>query len=147
MVYSFKVLAHVEDIETALAEMARVTRPGGYVLAEFYNPRSLRYLVKSLKPPTAISRATNDEAVYTRYDAWPSIRATCPRISERETSRGVRIVTPVARRPQCARSGAAFRAAENRLADAPCAATLVAFVIADSPRVANPATLGPWDEF
>src|SRR5262245_24014448 len=35
---SFKVLAHVPEIEKALAEMARVTRPGGVVLAEFYNP-------------------------------------------------------------------------------------------------------------
>jgi len=33
--YSFKVLAHVEAISTALAEMARVVRPGGHVLAEF----------------------------------------------------------------------------------------------------------------
>src|SRR5688572_17309915 len=69
VVCSFKVLAHVEDIETALSEMARVTRPGGHVLAEFYNTRSLRYLVKRLKPPTAISEANDDEAVFTRYDS------------------------------------------------------------------------------
>ena len=43
---SFKVLAHVREIETALSEMARVTRPGGHVIAEFYNPLSLRGLVK-----------------------------------------------------------------------------------------------------
>src|SRR6185369_5071326 len=35
--YSFKVLAHIPDIEGALREMARVVRPGGWVLAEFYN--------------------------------------------------------------------------------------------------------------
>src|SRR5690606_39017711 len=39
---SFKVLAHVPDIGRALAEMARVTRPSGVILAEFYNPWSLR---------------------------------------------------------------------------------------------------------
>src|SRR5215208_6611178 len=39
---SFKVLAHIEAIERALSEMIRVTRPGGVVLAEFYNPLSLR---------------------------------------------------------------------------------------------------------
>src|ERR1043166_8566964 len=39
---SFKVLAHVPDIGKALAEMARVTRPGGVILAEFYNPWGLR---------------------------------------------------------------------------------------------------------
>src|SRR5262245_38691201 len=41
VVCSFKVLAHVRDVRRALAEMARVTRPRGVVLAEFYNPRSL----------------------------------------------------------------------------------------------------------
>ena len=53
--YSFKVLAHIPDIAGALREMARVVRPGGYVIAEFYNARSLRRLVKALKPPTAVS--------------------------------------------------------------------------------------------
>ena len=51
-----------------MREMARVVRPGGYVLAEFYNARSLRRLVKALKPPTAVSEQTHDEHVYTRYD-------------------------------------------------------------------------------
>jgi SAM-dependent methyltransferase len=41
---SFKVLAHIPDIERALSEMARVTRPGGHVIAEFYNP------CKTLRP-------------------------------------------------------------------------------------------------
>jgi ubiquinone/menaquinone biosynthesis C-methylase UbiE len=48
VVYSVKVLAHVQDIRGALREMTRVLRPGGWLLAEFYNPRSLRYLVKRL---------------------------------------------------------------------------------------------------
>jgi ubiquinone/menaquinone biosynthesis C-methylase UbiE len=68
VVYSFKVLAHVEHIQAAIAELARVTRRGGYLLLEFYNPLSLRWLVKALKPATAISHKTTDEAVYTRYD-------------------------------------------------------------------------------
>ncbi len=44
LVYSFKVLAHVPEIREALTEMARVCAPGGVVLAEFYNPHSVRYL-------------------------------------------------------------------------------------------------------
>src|SRR5204863_490793 len=46
LVYSFKVLAHVPHLEEALREMARVVRPGGTLLLEFYNPWSLRYLGK-----------------------------------------------------------------------------------------------------
>src|SRR3954465_13744416 len=53
--YSFNVLAHIPDIQGALREMARVVRPGGWVLAEFYNARSLRRLVKAIKPPSAVS--------------------------------------------------------------------------------------------
>ena len=55
LVYSFKVLAHVEPIEQALAELARVVRPGGHLLLEFYNPWSLRYLAKRLGGPARIA--------------------------------------------------------------------------------------------
>ena len=63
----------------ALAELARVVRPGGHVLAEFYNPWSLRDLVKRLKradarsrgaPPTRRStRATTRSPTCARYPA------------------------------------------------------------------------------
>src|SRR5262249_23179944 len=66
---SFKVLAHVADIERALSEMTRVTRPGGVVLAEFYNPISLRGLLKRLGPARAISARTDEDAVFTRFDS------------------------------------------------------------------------------
>jgi ubiquinone/menaquinone biosynthesis C-methylase UbiE len=76
--YSFKVLAHIPDIAKAMQEMTRVVRPGGWVLAEFYNARSLRRLVKAIKPPSAISESTNDEAVFTRYDDASAIRSYLP---------------------------------------------------------------------
>jgi ubiquinone/menaquinone biosynthesis C-methylase UbiE len=94
LVYSFKVLAHVENIERALAELARVTRPGGHVLAEFYNPWSLRYLVKRLKRPTAISGGTTDEHVYTRYDSLAMVRRYLPPSLQVVDLHGVRVVTP-----------------------------------------------------
>ena len=133
--YSFKVLAHIEDIEGAMAEMARVTRPGGTVLAEFYNTRSLRYLVKRLKPPTAISESTSDEAVYTRYDNRETIRSYLPPSLEVVGWRGVRIVTPVAQVHQLPGVGAALRWLEHRLADAPVARHLGGFLIAVLRRV------------
>lgn len=133
--YSFKVLPHVADIEAALAEMARVTRPGGAVLAEFYNTRSLRYLVKVLKPPTAISASASDDAVYTRYDNRETIRSVMPDTLEIAGWRGVRIVTPVAQVHRLPAIGPAVRWVERRLADAPIARHLGGFLIAVCRRV------------
>lgn len=130
VVYSFKVLAHIEDIHLALLEMARVTRPGGYVLAEFYNTRSLRYLVKRLKPASAVSARTKDTAVYTRYDSLDDIRRYLPVDLELETSRGIRIVTPVSQVLKLPGLGDLFRWSEKRLADQPLAREFGGFLVA-----------------
>jgi len=96
VVCSFKVLAHVPEIEQAFKEMLRVTRPGGYVLAEVYNPLSLRALIKKLGPAGFISDKTKENAVYTRYDTPRSVRRLLPPDAQILDSRGVRIVTPAA---------------------------------------------------
>jgi ubiquinone/menaquinone biosynthesis C-methylase UbiE len=132
--YSFKVLAHVHDIRAAMREMARVVRPGGWVLAEFYNERSLRRLVKALKPPTAISEQHDDEAVYTRYDSTEQIRSYLPDELEWVTSRGIRIVTPVAKVHDLPVVGAVTRFLEKRLADLPVARDLGGFLVAVARR-------------
>jgi len=93
---SFKVLAHVEDIRAALAEMARVTRPGGVVLAEFYNPLSFRGLVKRLGPAGRVSSRTRESAMYTRFDAPWALAGLLPPSLHVEARWGVRIVTPAA---------------------------------------------------
>ncbi len=129
VVYSFKVLAHVERIHEALAEMARVLRRGGYMLVEFYNPRSLRYLVKTLKPPTKISSQTTDEAVFTRYDDLAAIKSYLPPGCHVVTMRGVRVVTPAAALHRVPAVGALLRRAERRLADAPLFRGLGGFLI------------------
>jgi ubiquinone/menaquinone biosynthesis C-methylase UbiE len=136
VVCSFKVLAHVADIETALAEMARVTRPGGHVLAEFYNTRSLRYLVKRLKPPTAISEQNDDEAVFTRYDSAARFRSYLPPSLRWETVRGVRIATPVAALHKVPLVSRLLSGAERVLADAPVARGFGGFLIAVARKVA-----------
>jgi ubiquinone/menaquinone biosynthesis C-methylase UbiE len=130
VVYSFKVLAHIPDIEGALREMARVVRPGGWVLAEFYNARSLRRLVKAMKPPSAVSETTNDEHVFTRYDDARAIRGYLPAELDWVTTRGIRVITPVARVLEVPLLGDAVRWAEHRLADLPGARDVGGFLVA-----------------
>jgi ubiquinone/menaquinone biosynthesis C-methylase UbiE len=128
--YSFKVLAHIPDITGAMREMARVVRPGGYVLAEFYNARSIRRLVKAVKPPTAVSNQTNDEHVFTRYDDARAIRSYLPPELEWVTTRGIRVITPVAKVLEVPFLGSAVRWAEHRLADLPGARDVGGFLVA-----------------
>jgi ubiquinone/menaquinone biosynthesis C-methylase UbiE len=118
---SFKVLAHVREIEKALAEMTRVVRPGGFVLAEFYNPLSFRGLVKHIGPAGAISDASDESKVYTRFDTPWSIGALKPHNTELLASRGVRIVTPAAAALRIPILGRVLRRAERALCDTPLA--------------------------
>ncbi len=92
---SFKVLAHVPDIEGALAEMARVTRPGGHVLAEFYNPHSFRGVIKRLGPKLRVAPDANEGDVYTKFHSPAEAKQLTPPNCRFITARGVRIVTPV----------------------------------------------------
>jgi ubiquinone/menaquinone biosynthesis C-methylase UbiE len=116
---SFKVLAHVPAIEQALAEMARVTRPDGVMLAEFYNPWSLRGIVKRWGPPRAISASTHEGAVFTRFDSPRRVKELLPAGFHIVASRGVRIVTPVAAVFRVPVLRSVLRATEWALADGP----------------------------
>jgi ubiquinone/menaquinone biosynthesis C-methylase UbiE len=130
VVYSFKVLAHIPDIQGALREMARVVRPGGWVIAEFYNARSLRRLIKAVKPPSAVSATTHDEHVFTRYDDARAIRSYLPAELTWVATRGIRVITPVAKVLEVPLLGAAVRWAEHRLADVPGARSAGGFLVA-----------------
>ncbi|EYF04640.1 class I SAM-dependent methyltransferase [Chondromyces apiculatus] len=116
---SFKVLAHVQDISAALTEMARVVRPGGHVLAEFYNPWSFRGLAKRLGPAGAISARTREDAVYTRFDTPAQAAHHLPPSLHLVAARGVRIVTPVAAAMRLPILGEVLRRAEWALCDTP----------------------------
>jgi ubiquinone/menaquinone biosynthesis C-methylase UbiE len=126
---SFKVLAHVRDIGRALAELARVTRPGGVVLAEFYNPLSFRGLAKRLGPAGKISDRTRESAVYTRFDAPWVLPRILPPGTRIEASRGIRIVTPAAAAMRLPGIRGMLRRAERLLCDSP-AAVLGGFYVA-----------------
>ncbi|MBM4358261.1 MAG: methyltransferase domain-containing protein [Deltaproteobacteria bacterium] len=114
---SFKVLAHISDIRRALYEMTRVTRSGGVVVAEFYNPRSLRALAKRLGPAGKISDKTTEAAVYTRFDSPDEAPRLLPPGTRLIDRRGVRIVTPTASALKIPLLGSFFQAAEWRLCD------------------------------
>jgi hypothetical protein len=100
------------------------------VLAEFYNARSLRRLVKAIKPPTAVSESTHDEHVFTRYDDAAAIRSYLPTELEWLATRGIRVITPVARVLEVPVLGAVVRWAEHRLADLPGARDVGGFLVA-----------------
>jgi ubiquinone/menaquinone biosynthesis C-methylase UbiE len=119
VVCSFKVLAHVREIRLALAEMARVARPGGYVIAELYNPVSLRGLVKRLGPAGAVAEGATEQDVYTRFDPPWSIRTLAPAGTRLVASRGVRILIPAAAALRVPVLGAVLRGLERRLCDSP----------------------------
>jgi ubiquinone/menaquinone biosynthesis C-methylase UbiE len=96
MVCSFKVLAHVPDIRRALDELVRVTRPGGHLALEFYNPLSVRYLAKRVAGPGRISEGKTEADVYTRWDTPWHVRRMLPPELTLLHFRGVRVFTPAA---------------------------------------------------
>ena len=112
-VCSFKVLAHVPEIELALRELARVTRPGGTLVLEFYNPWSLRYLAKRIAGPQRISEQRTEADVYTRWDAPVTIPKLLPPELQLIEYRGVRVATPAAVVHKIPIVRAAFASAER----------------------------------
>lgn len=96
LAYSFKVLAHVPDIETAIREAVRVTRPGGHLLLELYNPWSLRYFAKKVAGPQPISEDRTEADVFTRWDSPREVRNLLPAEVELIDFYGVRVLTPFA---------------------------------------------------
>jgi ubiquinone/menaquinone biosynthesis C-methylase UbiE len=118
---SFKVLAHVPDIRGALREMARVTRSGGVVIAEFYNPWSFRGLAKHVGPAGKVSASRRESDVFTRFDPPWAARGLAPEGTRFEAARGVRILTPTAAFMRVPVLRGLLRSLEHRLADSPAA--------------------------
>jgi SAM-dependent methyltransferase len=129
LVYSMKVLAHVPPIARAAAELARLVRPGGHLLLEFYNPWSLRYLAKRLGGPGAIAAGTTEGDVYTRYDTAARARTYLPPELEVVGVRGVRVVTPTSKVFAVPSLGRLFSWAEHAACDAPLLRHLGGFLI------------------
>ena len=128
-VYSFKVLAHVEAIEQAMAEVARVLRTNGRAVLEFYNRHSLRYLIKRYKPAHKISEGTTDHEVFTRYDSLDAVRGYLPPTLEVVGIRGIRVFTPLAQVHRMPGVAAVFGAAERWARDHAIASRLGGFLV------------------
>lgn len=135
---SFKVLAHVPGIQHALGEMARVTRPGGVILAEFYNPFSLRGVLRLLGPARAIGRSRKEDDVFVRFDSPSTARALTPAGCDFLGARGVRIITPFAGILDVPVLGGLMYRAEEALSDGPLRRLagfyIAAYRKADAPR-------------
>ncbi len=130
LVYSMKVLAHVPPIERAIAELARLVRPGGHLLLEFYNPFSLRYLAKRIGGPGRIATdGTTEKDVYTRFDTLARARSYFPPELELHGVRGVRVVTPTSRVFAYPPLERLFTWAERAACDAPLLRNLGGFLI------------------
>lgn len=95
-VYSFKVLAHVREIERALSEVSRVLRPGGRAFLEFYNRHSLRFLSRRARGHRAVGQDTHEGQVFTRWDRPRDCALYLPPGLRAVERHGVRIVTPAA---------------------------------------------------
>jgi SAM-dependent methyltransferase len=121
LAYSFKVLAHVPDIRLAMREMARVLRPGGRLVAEFYNALSLRRLAKRIGRPGRISADRTEAEVFTRWDTPRQVRGYIPSGMTFEGWRGVRVFTPAAKVFNLPVAGAVLSAAERRAVSSPLA--------------------------
>lgn len=91
--YSFKVLAHVPDFRGALAEMARVVRPGGHLVFDVYNRGSIRWLIKRLFGPKKTSNSFDEAAITTRFVTVDQARDYFPTNTRVTDVSGIRIAT------------------------------------------------------
>jgi len=132
LVYSFKVLPHIQALDRALAEVARVLDRGGVALLEFYNPRSLRGLWKRMrwwrKP---VGSSSHDRDVFTAYHGPDEARA---RVKAAGLSvvgaRGIIMVTPHPLALRLPVAGALLSAIERALGGGPLARWAGFYIVA-----------------
>jgi ubiquinone/menaquinone biosynthesis C-methylase UbiE len=113
LVYSFKVLAHVPNIQSLLSEIARVTKPGGRMVLEFYNPFSFKALNDWLRT------RPKENPVYLRHDSLRAVRSYLPPGVVVKSTRGIRIFGPTAWCYEAPVLGEVTRCADRLACDSP----------------------------
>ena len=110
VVYSLRTLAHLGHdeassdlgVRTLLAEAARVTVPGGVILVDINNPRSLRGFFYGIRHPITIV-ATGSMVLadaqhrVTRHDTLARLLRVAPPSLEAVAVHGIRVLVPIAR--------------------------------------------------
>ena len=106
-VFCVRTLAHLgsdEDsslaqVRSLLQEAARVTAPGGVLLLEINNPRSLRGLVHGIRNPITVvttgSVVVPGEQHVTRYDSLGRLLTLAPHELELVRVYGIRVLVPI----------------------------------------------------
>ena len=126
---AFKTLPHVPDLAATLAEMARVVRPGpgAAIVAELYNPWSLRGVLKRALPSARVGEGTEAD-VLCRYDDRWAVKRALPAGWRVAAARGIRTVTPSASLLETPLVGTMLEAVERAIADTTLAARFGGFV-------------------
>ena len=96
-----------------------MTRSGGHMVLELYNPWSLRYLAKRLAGPQRISSTRTEADVFTRWDSPRSVRTLVPRGAELVGCRGIRVLTPFGALHELPWLGPGLRRAERAATRSP----------------------------
>ncbi|CAD7774702.1 Ubiquinone/menaquinone biosynthesis C-methyltransferase UbiE [Candidatus Methanoperedenaceae archaeon GB37] len=87
IVYSFKVIPHIPEIESVIRDIDRITKKDGLMILEFYNPISFKFLANK------ISCFFEGWKVYCRYDSLHKIKSYLPNNTKIIHIRGIRIFT------------------------------------------------------
>jgi len=91
IVYSFKTLPHVPDIKSAIKEMTAITKHGGYLILEFYNPYGWAGAVSNVLGKLIPYMGPK---VYQRFDSYKNIKSYLPKDVAIKSLRGIKIFTP-----------------------------------------------------
>jgi ubiquinone/menaquinone biosynthesis C-methylase UbiE len=94
-VVCFKVLAHLRNPSRVVEELGRVVKPGGHLVLEFYNKRSLRYVIRRVRPSLRTSSEFRESQIHTAFHSPAEVAALFPPQFKLQELRGIRGFTVV----------------------------------------------------